>query len=48
MRCWISPCTPGEIIDVIDGRLIVRTVDGSLLIEEYECKAELACGDVLE
>ncbi len=43
-----SMYAPGEIIDVIDGRLIVRTVDGSLLIEEYECKAELACGDVLE
>lgn len=39
---------PGEIIDIIDGKLIVRTVDGSLLIEEYECERQPACGDVLE
>lgn len=38
---------PGEIIDVFDGRLVVRTVDGSLLIDKYEASRELVTGDVL-
>lgn len=33
---------------MIDGKLIVRTVDGSLLIEEYECGRKLCAGDRLE
>ena len=37
----------GEVIDVFDGKPIVRTVDGSLLIDEYECERALAGGDLL-
>ena len=43
-----SAYAPGEIIDSIDGKLIVRTVDGSLLIEEYEAACVLLPGDRLE
>lgn len=39
---------PGEIIDIFDGKLIVRTVDGSLLIDRYECERTLKAGDILE
>ncbi len=39
---------PGEIVDIFDGKLIVRTVDGSLLVDRYECVRKLAVGDVLE
>ena len=31
-----SKYTPGEVVDVFDDKVIVRTVDGSLLIREYE------------
>lgn len=37
----------GEIIDVFDERAVVRTVDGSLLIDKYECVRKLCAGDVL-
>lgn len=43
-----SAYAPGEVIDCIDGKLIVRTVDGSLLIEDFECAVTPECGDVLE
>ena len=43
-----SGYAPGEVVDMIDGKLIVRTVDGSLLIEEYECGRKLCAGDRLE
>ena len=43
-----SEYAPGEIVDVLDGRLIVRTVDGSLLIEEYEYDGKLQPKDRLE
>ncbi|MBR0163282.1 MAG: hypothetical protein IJQ12_01275 [Lachnospiraceae bacterium] len=42
-----SSYAPGEIIDVFDGRPVVRTVDGSLLITEYECEIPLQKGMVL-
>ena len=42
-----SEYAPGEVIDVFDGKPIVRTVDGSLLIDEYECERALAGGDLL-
>ncbi len=32
---------PGEIVDVFDGKLVVRTVDGSLLIDKYESSVPL-------
>lgn len=38
----------GEIIDVFDERAVVRTVDGSLLIDKYECARRLRAGDVLK
>ena len=43
----LSAYAPGEIVDEFDGRLIVRTVDGSLLIEEYEYDGTLLPGMVL-
>ena len=42
-----SAYAPGEIIDVFDGKPIVRTVDGSLLIDRYESSAELVPGTLL-
>lgn len=38
---------PGEIIDIMDERLIVRTVDASLLITKYESEVPLKKGMVL-
>ena len=37
----------GEIIDVFDNSLLLRTVDGSLLITDYECNVPLKPGDIL-
>lgn len=42
-----SACKLGEIIDVFDDNLLVRTVDGSLLVTDYTCAASLGPGDVL-
>ncbi len=42
-----SMYAPGEIIDVFDEKPVVRTVDGSILITEYESEEKLAKGDVL-
>lgn len=42
-----SAYAPGEVIDIFDGKLIIRTVDGSLLIDEYEFKGEIHTGDLL-
>lgn len=44
----LSMYAPGEIVDIYDNMLIVRTVDGSLLIEEYECALRPEAGTVLE
>ncbi|MDL2266739.1 hypothetical protein LJC46_01970 [Desulfovibrio sp. OttesenSCG-928-G15] len=38
---------PGEIIDVMDNNLVVRTIDGSLLIRGYESPIDLTRGSVL-
>lgn len=43
-----SGYAPGEIIDVFDGKPVVRTVDGSLLIKRYECGKKLKAGDLLD
>lgn len=43
-----SMYAPGEVIDKIDGQLVVRTLDGSILIEEYECDREIQIGDILQ
>lgn len=42
-----SGYAPGEVIDVFDDKPVVRTVDGSLLIDRYECARVIAVGDVL-
>lgn len=42
-----SGYAPGEVIDVFDGKPVVRTVDGSLLIDRYECQREVKEGDLL-
>lgn len=42
-----SAYAPGEVIDVFDGKPVVRTVDGSLLIDRYESSLTLEAGDVL-
>jgi methionyl-tRNA formyltransferase len=42
-----SRYAPGEIIDVFDGRLVVRTVDGSLLIDRFEYDGDPVPGDIL-
>jgi UDP-4-amino-4-deoxy-L-arabinose formyltransferase/UDP-glucuronic acid dehydrogenase (UDP-4-keto-hexauronic acid decarboxylating) len=42
-----SSFAPGEVIDIFDEKLIVRTVDGSLLIDSYECEKEIKIGDIL-
>jgi methionyl-tRNA formyltransferase len=43
-----SMYAPGEVIDVFDGKPVVRTVDGSLLIDRYESTVQLKAGDILE
>lgn len=43
-----SDYAPGQVIDIFDGKLIVRTVDGSLLIDRYECGEEVKILDILE
>lgn len=42
-----SDYRPGEIIDIFDGKPVVRTVDGSLLIDRYESEKEINVGDML-
>lgn len=42
-----SDYAPGEIIDIFDNKAIVRTVDGSLIIENYESKLPLKKGLLL-
>lgn len=42
-----SAFEPGEVIDIFDGKLIIRTIDGSLLIDEYETESEISVGDKL-
>lgn len=43
-----SDYAPGEVIDIFDEKLIVRTVDGSLLIERYECERKIMVGDIFD
>lgn len=42
-----SGYAPGEVVDVFDGKPVVRTVDGSLLIDRYESRIEIHVHDVL-
>lgn len=43
-----SGYAPGEVIDIFDDKLIIRTVDGSLLIDRYESQRKVVVGDVLQ
>lgn len=43
-----SAYAPGEVADVFDGKLVVRTVDGSILIDRYEFTREIVAGDIFE
>ena len=42
-----SAYAPGEVIEMMDGKAIVRTVDGSLLIDRYESEQSLEKGMIL-
>ncbi len=42
-----SSYAPGEVVDIFDDKLIIRTVDGSLLIDKYETDVTINVGDVL-
>jgi len=42
-----SAYAPGEVIDTFDGKLIVRTVDGSMRIDRYDCARQITAGDIL-
>ena len=42
-----SGYAPGEVIDIFDGKPVVRTVDGSLLIDRYESDKQVRIGDFL-
>ncbi len=42
-----SAYAPGEVVDMFDGKPVVRTVDGSLLIDRYECRIEVLVHDIL-
>lgn len=37
----------GEVIDICDQQPIIRTLDGSMIIRNYECQTPLTKGDVL-
>ena len=39
---------PGEVIGVFDKKPIVRTVDGSLLIDRYDADIDIKTGDILK
>ena len=43
-----SAYAPGEVIDIFDGKLVVRTVDGSLLIDRFEYSRDIKTGDILK
>lgn len=43
-----SQYAPGEVIDIFDNKPIIRTVDGSLLIDRYEGEYSIQVGDMLE
>ncbi len=43
-----SAFAPGEVIDVFDDKPVIRTVDGSLLIDRYEAGITLKAGMILQ
>ena len=42
-----SGYAPGEVADIFDEKLVVRTVDGSILIDTYEANGKIKVGDIL-
>ncbi|MBQ8947562.1 MAG: hypothetical protein IJ058_12245 [Lachnospiraceae bacterium] len=42
-----SDYAPGEIADIFDDRLVVRCVDGSLLINRYDYEGDIRVGDII-
>ncbi len=42
-----SRCKSGEVIDVLDGHPLIKTIDGSLILYEYESPTPLAKGMLL-
>lgn len=38
----------GEVVEIYDQQLIVRTLDGSIIVKNYECKTMIKKGDVLQ
>lgn len=42
-----SEYAPGEVVDIFDGKLVVRTVDGSLLIDKYDYEGEIKVHSIL-
>ena len=38
----------GEVVAVFDGKPVVRTIDGSVLIERYDSKKQIETSDILE
>ena len=42
-----SGFAPGEVVDIFDAKLVVRTVDGSLLIDKFVAGFEITKGMVL-
>ncbi|MGN0377051.1 MAG: methionyl-tRNA formyltransferase [Suilimivivens sp.] len=43
-----SAYAPGEVIDIFDGKPVIRTVDGSLLIDRFEYMQNIHAGDILK
>lgn len=43
-----SEYAPGEVIGVFDQKPVVRTIDGSLLIDRYEADTNIKTGDILK
>jgi methionyl-tRNA formyltransferase len=43
-----SEYSPGEVVDIFDKNILIRTLDGSLIINEYEYKNKIIVGDILK
>jgi UDP-4-amino-4-deoxy-L-arabinose formyltransferase/UDP-glucuronic acid dehydrogenase (UDP-4-keto-hexauronic acid decarboxylating) len=43
-----SKYCPGEVVDMFDENILVRTIDGSLIICEYEYKNKVLAGNILQ
>lgn len=41
-----SKYAPGEVIAIFDSNIIVRTVDGSIIITDYDTKNSIVAGDI--